>query len=124
MPSWLSLAVVLALTGCGAMRSYDRELHGTLDYALKGNVDGAIRNLDSNNRLADRDLLYQLELGMLQRLGNRYEESQKAWMAANIRVQVRDSYAERANRVRSGSSYLLNDKLRTYEGHDYEKVML
>jgi hypothetical protein len=131
MPSWLSLrellagvSVVLTLTGCGAMRSYDRELHGTLDYALKGNVDGAIRNLESNNRLPDKDLLYQLELGMLQRLGNRYEESQKAWMAANTRIQIRDSYAETANLVRSGSSYLLNDKLRSYEGHDYEKVML
>lgn len=131
MPSWLSLrallagfSVVLTLSGCGAMRSYDRELHGTLDYALKGNVDGAIRNLESNNRLPDKDLLYHLELGMLQRLGNRYQESQKAWMAANTRIQVRDSYAETANLVRSGSSYLLNDKLRTYEGHDYEKVML
>jgi uncharacterized protein len=123
MPSWLSLAVVLTLTGCGAMRSYDRELHGTLDYAERGNLDAAIRTLESNNRRPDKDLLYHLELGMLQRLGNRYQESQKAWMAANIRMQG-DSHAETTNLVRSGSSYLLNDKMRSYEGHDYEKVML
>jgi hypothetical protein len=131
MPSWSSLrallpafALALCLAGCAAFRSYDTELHGTLNYALNGNVDGAIRALEANNRLPDKDLLYHLELGMLQRLGNRYRESQKAWMAANTRIQVRDPLAETANRVRGASSYLLNDKLRSYEGHDYEKVML
>lgn len=132
MPSWspslraLVPAVVLALglTGCAAFRSYDRELTGTLNYAFSGNVDGAIKTLDSNNAVNDRDLLYYLELGMLQRLGNRYPESQKTWMAANSRIQLRDPLAAAASLVRSGSSYLLSDKLRTYEGYDYEKVML
>ena len=132
MPSWSSLlrallpafALALGLGGCAAFRSYDAELHGTLGYAMSGNVDGAIKTLESNNLLPDRDLLYHLELGMLQRLGNRYRESQKAWMAANARIQVRDPLAEVASLVRGGSSYLINDKLRSYEGYDYEKVML
>jgi uncharacterized protein len=122
----LSPAFVLALClmGCAAVRSYDRELQSTLDYAWNGNVDAAIRTLESNNRLPDKDLLYYLELGMLERLGERYLESQKAWMAANARVQVHDSLADAASLLRDGSSYLINDKLRSYEGHDYEKVML
>ena len=131
MPSGSSLrallpafALALCLTGCASVRSYDRELHTTLDFALSGNVDGAIRTLESNNRLPDKDLLYHLELGMLQRLGNRYQESQKAWMAANTRIQVRDPLAQAASLVRGASSYLINDKLRSYVGHDYEKVML
>src|SRR5688572_26844341 len=119
-----AFALALCLTGCAAFRSYDAELHGTLNYALNGNVDGAIRTLESHNRLPDKDLLYHLELGMLQRLGNRYQESQKAWMAANARIEIRDEFAEAANLVRGASSYLINDKLRSYEGHDYEKVML
>src|SRR6476661_4763237 len=119
-----ALVLVLGLTGCAAFRSYDRELTGTLNYALAGNVDGAIKTLDSNNAINDRDLLYYLELGMLQRLGNRYPDSQKTWMAANARIQVRDPLAEAASLVRSSSSYLLSDKLRTYDGYDYEKVML
>jgi len=121
-----AFALVLCLTGCAAVRSYDRELHTTLVQASSGNVDGAIRTLESNNRLPDKDLLYFLELGMLQRLGNHYEESQKAWMAANTRVQVRDQtvLADTANLLRGASTYLINDKLRAYEGHDYEKVML
>ena len=132
MPSWSpplralvpALVLALGLTGCAAFRSYDRELTGTLNYAMAGNVDGAIKTLDSNNAVNDRDLLYYLELGMLQRLGNRYPESQKTWTAANTRMQAEDSLNQVSSLVRSGSSYLLNDKLRTYEGYDYEKVML
>ena len=128
MPSlralWSAFVLALCLTGCAAVRSYDRELQRTLDYAQAGNVEAAIRTLESNNRLPDKDLLYYLELGMLERLGERYGESQKAWMAANARVQVRDSLADAASLLREGSSYLINDKLRSYEGHDYEKVML
>jgi hypothetical protein len=131
MPSWSpplralpAVVLVLSLTGCAAFRNYDQELTGTLNYALSGNVDGAIKTLDSNNPVNDRDLLYYLELGMLQRLGNRYPESQKTWTAANTRIQLRDPLAEAASLVRSGSSYLLSDKLRTYDGYDYEKAML
>ncbi|HJY76787.1 MAG TPA: hypothetical protein VKE95_09150, partial [Burkholderiales bacterium] len=62
MPFWspslraLVPAAVLALslTGCAAFRSYDRELTGTINYALAGNVDGAIKTLDSNNPVNDR----------------------------------------------------------------------
>jgi len=131
MPSWpssvralLALVLALGLAGCAAFRSYDRELQGTLDYARNGNVDGAIKTLDSNNPISDRDLLYYLELGMLQRLGNRYPESQNTWLAANTRMQIHDPLIEVANLVRGGSSYFLSDKLRTYDGYDYEKVML
>jgi len=132
MPSWPpslralvpALVLALGLTGCAAFRSYDRELTGTLNYAMAGNVDGAIKTLDSNNASNDRDLLYYLELGMLQRLGNRYPDSQKTWTAANMRMQAEDSLGQVSNLVRGGSSYLLSDKLRTYEGYDYEKVML
>ena len=132
MPSWprslralvSALVLALGLTGCAAFRSYDRELTGTLNYAMAGNVDGAIKTLDSNNASNDRDLLYYLELGMLQRLGNRYPDSQKTWTAANMRMQAEDSLSQVSNLVRGGSSYLLSDKLRTYEGYDYEKVML
>jgi hypothetical protein len=130
MPSWLSslpaLGLALCLSGCATFRSYDAELYKTLDQASSGNLDGAIRILESNNRLPDKDLLYYLELGMLQRLGNRYQESQKSWMAANARVQMLEHavLADASNLVRGASSYLINDKLRRYEGHDYERVML
>src|SRR3979409_683379 len=121
MPSWPSLlpalGLALCLSGCAAVRSYDSELYKTLDQASSGNLDGAIRVLEANNRLPDKDLLYYLELGMLQRLGSRYQESQKSWMAASARMQLEQQavLAGAANLLRGASSYLVNDKLRRYE---------
>jgi hypothetical protein len=123
VPLW---GVVLLLSGCAAVRSYDAELYVTLDRASSGAIDDAIRLLESNNRQRDKDLLYHLELGMLQRLGGRYEESQKAWKSAAARIQAESAggLAEVSSFVRGVSSYVISDKLRTYPGHDYEKVML
>jgi hypothetical protein len=118
--------VVLLLSGCAAVRNYDAELYVTLERASTGAVDDAIRLLESNNRQPDKDLLYYLELGMLQRLGGRYEESQKAWKAASARIEAANAggLAQVSAVTRGSSSYVINDKLRVYPGHDYEKVML
>jgi len=116
--------LVLLLSGCAAFRSYDAELYTTLERASIGSVDEAIRLLDANNRRSDKDVLYYLELGMLQRLAGRYEESQKAWTLANARLQIAPAGLPGEGFVRGLSSYVISDKLRAYPGYDYEKVML
>jgi hypothetical protein len=119
-----ALAFALALTGCAGLRSYDQELHATVDSAASGNIDAAIKTLDAANT-GPKDLLYYLELGMLQRLGHRYGESQKTWQAAVERVQPGDLPQDDALALlRNASSYVVNDTLRPYPGYDYEKVML
>lgn len=121
-----ALGLALCLSGCATFRSYDTELYKTLDQASSGNVDSAIAMLESNNSGPGKDLLYYLELGMLQRLADRYPESQKSWMAANAHVQAWEQTArtDPAKLLSGAASFLVNDKLRPYEGHDYEKVML
>ena len=121
-----ALGLALCLSGCATFRSYDAELYRTLDQASAGNVDKAIDILESNNRSPDKDLLYYLELGMLQRLADRYPESQKSWRSANERVQIWEQTArlDPSKLLPGAASYLINDRLRPYEGHDYEKVML
>src|SRR5436309_15316473 len=86
MASWRWIAVLL-VAGCAAVRSYDFELSGTLNEAAAGDVDGAIKRLQANNARADKDLLYYFQLGMLERLPYRYDESQKAWAAAQQRIE-------------------------------------
>ena len=127
MPYWVyNVVLVLVLGGCASFRSYDKELYQTLDRASSGNVEGAIQLLESNNKSADKDLLYYLELGMLQRLGKRYDESQKTWSVANARIEAAGAggLVEISNFMRGASSYVIGDKLRAYGGYDYEKVML
>lgn len=114
------------LSGCATFRSYDSELTSTINLAAAGNVDGAIKRLERNNRLGTKDLLYYLELGELHRLNHRYDESQKAWMTADAHVQAweKTALANPEKLLGAVTSVVLNDKTIPYEGHDYEKVML
>ena len=125
--SWGSaLLLTVVLSGCATMRSYEGALGATLQQASVGNVDGAIRQLESSSRATPKDVLYYSELGMLQRLGRRYEESDKAWLAAQALIEGRERSALAASKdaLLAASSYLISDRMRTYEMHDYEKVML
>ena len=114
------------LSGCATFRGYDSELTSTINLAAAGNVDSAIKQLERNNKRRTKDLLYYLELGELQRLNHRYDESQKAWLTADARVQAweKTALANPEKLLGRVSSVLLNDKATPYEGHDYEKVML
>jgi hypothetical protein len=121
-----ALLLASLLTGCATFRSYNTELNQTLSIAASGRLDAAIKTLEKNNRKDDKDLLYYLEMGELQRLHTAYARSQTAWRTADFQVQAWED-AARADPARvSGAvlSYLVNDKVRPYEGHDYEKVML
>ena len=114
------------LSGCATFRSYDSELTSTISLAASGNVDGAIKRLNGNNRLGSKDLLYYLEFGELQRLKTNYGESEKAWIAADVQVQSWEkAVAYNPEKLLGGvGSVVLNDKSLPYDGHDYEKVML
>ncbi|HVY04441.1 MAG TPA: hypothetical protein VHB46_00565 [Burkholderiales bacterium] len=121
-----AIACLIGLSGCATFRSYDSELTKTIGLAAAGNVDGAIKNLDGNNKLGSKDLLYYMEMGELQRLKYRYDESEKAWLAADEHVQAWEKTAAyNPEKLLGGvGSVLLNDKSTPYEGHDYEKVMV
>jgi uncharacterized protein len=121
-----ALLLIATLCGCATFRSYDAEMNHTIGLAASGNVDGAINLLERTNRLGRKDLLYYFELGELERLRNRYDESRKAWVEADARVQAWESTVATNPEKLIGNvaSVLINDKARPYEGHDYEKVML
>jgi hypothetical protein len=121
-----ALLLIPTLCGCATFRSYDAEMNHTIGLAASGNVDGAIKLLERTNKLGRKDLLYYFELGELERLRNRYDESRKAWMEADARVQAWESTVATNPEKLIGNvaSVLINDKARPYEGHDYEKVML
>lgn len=121
-----ALLVALTLCGCATFRNYNAEMNHTISLAAGGNVEGAINLLERTNRRSKKDLLYYFELGELERLRNRYDESRKAWMEADARVRAWESTAAANPDKLMGSvtSVLINEKARPYLGHDYEKVML
>lgn len=119
----LLLVLALALTGCASFRSYDSELSGPLSQAQSGNLDGAVEALGKRK---DGDLLYHLELGELLRQKRDLPASETAWFKADKQVLAWEQRArtDPSRVLTSASRLVINDKVRAYEGQDYEKVML
>ncbi|WP_296260854.1 MULTISPECIES: COG3014 family protein [unclassified Pseudomonas] len=122
----LMLIVAAQLTGCAAFRSYDTELQQTNLQLTSGNVDGALTLLEKHNIDDDKDLLYYFEKGELLRSKGDLAGSQAAWRHADQSVIAwEDAVKLDSDRyLAQFGSYLVNDKVRRYEGYDYEKVLL
>ena len=125
----LTVVVILAalqLTGCAVFRSYDSELQETNQQLTAGNVDAALKLLESNNKGESKDLLYYFEKGELLRSKGDLQGSQQAWRAADgVVLGWEESVKLDTEKYLSQfGSFLVNDKVRRYEGYDYEKVML
>ncbi|MCK9797494.1 hypothetical protein M1B34_07015 [Pseudomonas sp. MAFF 302030] len=122
----LALSAVTLLAGCSAFRSYDNELQETNQQLSAGHVDAALVLLEKNNTGEDKDLLYYFEKGELLRAKGDLNGSQAAWQHADQVVgNWEDSVKLDTDKyLAQFGSFLVNDKVRRYEGYDYEKVML
>ncbi|MFJ4197368.1 COG3014 family protein [Pseudomonas sp. NPDC089534] len=125
-PTLLALSAVTLLSGCSAFRNYDSELAQTNQQLATGNIDAALTLLEKNNTGPDKDLLYYFEKGELLRAKGDLSGSQGAWTAADQVVgKWEDSVKLDTDKyLAQFGSFLVNDKVRRYEGYDYEKVML
>lgn len=122
----LALCATLPLAGCSALRSYESELTQTSQHLSAGDVNAALTLLEKNNKSADKDLLYFLEKGELLRAGGDIPGSQAAWQRADRTILEWEDAIKADPRQHLGAvgSLLINDKVRRYQGYDYEKVML
>ena len=121
-----ALSAATLLAGCSAFRSYDSELQETNQQLGAGRVDAALALLEKNNQSEDKDLLYYFEKGELLRAKGDLNGSQTAWRHADQVVgNWEDSVKLDTDKyLAQFGSFLVNDKVRRYEGYDYEKVML
>jgi hypothetical protein len=127
----LLLPVLVAsalLTGCpgSATRSYDKEMGNTMTLLKEGNLSEALSQVESNNTSSDKDILYFFEKGELLRLGSDYEPSRDTWLKADEIIQTwEDEYRANPTKVIGDiGALLVNDRVRRYDGQDYEKVFL
>ena len=122
----LFLGVTLLLSGCAAERHYDAELNTASEHWQAGKIDTALALMEVYNPWTEKDLLYYLETGELQRAKGDLIASQLAWRRADRKVFVREESVklDTGRYIGVFGSYLYNDKVRRYDGYDYEKVML
>ncbi|SBT03771.1 conserved exported hypothetical protein [Candidatus Accumulibacter aalborgensis] len=147
--SLLALVPVAILSGCAGnpMRSYDSELKATVTLVKTGQLQQALDGIEKNNTsmfaskkdektaaggkhangtLDNKDILYFLEKGEILNLQNNYVEGRDTWLQADEYVRTwEDEYKTNPSKLLGDvGSYLVSDRVRRYDGQDYEKVSL
>ncbi len=123
-----AIAVVLVLSGCAAMKSHD-DLAGQMQTAQKaGGITAALKALEASatSETEKSALLYNMERGELLRLDRKYEDSTQAFLLADSKVREWEE-AAKTNPERLLSTLgaaTISERLKVYEGQDYEKVWL
>lgn len=119
------MATVLSLHGCATFRSYNSETATLVSSVSQGQIDQALSQHEANAG-SDKDLLYFMEKGELQRLKKLYPETIATWTQADQLIAQWENEAKITGSNIGGAvgSAVVNDKLRRYDGEDYEKVML
>jgi hypothetical protein len=125
----LLLTAITQLAGCAAYRNYDLELEQTTEQLKQGNVAGSLALIEAHNPDEQKDLLYYFEKGAVLSAGGELPQSQAAWRSAEQMVVERQDTIETTDDkllAAMGNHWgsIINDKLRRYDGYDYEKVML
>lgn len=124
----LPATAVLILTACAGVPTHDSKLSSSLAATTRGDIDEAINTLDAQIAAsADKnDLLLNLEKGELLRIDTRYKESLAALEIADRKVMLWEETAKTApdQLLNQVGAIFMGDSSRTYEGQDYEKVML
>lgn len=123
----LVLAVVL-LSGCANMQSHDKLATQVQNAQVAGGPAAALKELEASATTEDarKALLFNLERGELLRQNRQYKESTTAWLQADARVNEWEALAKTdPSKLFSlvGAS-LISERLKPYEGQDYEKVWL
>lgn len=122
------LGWVVVLAGCASLESYDKKVSGVQAASEFESLDSAIAKLDATATSPEskKDLLYNMERGELLRMNGQYAQSTNAFIRADEVVSAwEDTAKSRPEKILGlvGAS-LISERLKTYEGQDYEKVML
>ena len=122
------LTLSAALTGCASMQSHDKLASDVQSAGRTGGVSAALAQLEASAKSEDDKtaLLYNLERGELLRMDRRYEDSTNAFLLADIKVKEWEETAKTNPTKLMGTvgAALISERLKNYEGQDYEKVWL
>ncbi|MES2911376.1 MAG: hypothetical protein V4718_08320 [Pseudomonadota bacterium] len=122
------LSAALVLSGCASMKSHD-ELSGQMQKAQQtGGIPAALKTLEASATSEDEKtaLLYNLERGELLRLDHKYNDSTQAFLLADTKVKEWEEATKTDPKklLSTLGAAAISERLKLYEGQDYEKVWL
>lgn len=122
---WVAL---LLLSGCASMQSHDKLATQVQTAQRAGGPAAALKELEASaTNDSDRAaLLYNLERGELLRQNRQYKDSTASWMVADTKVNEWEATAKTdpSRLLTLAGASLISERLKPYEGQDYEKVWL
>ena len=125
---WGALVLGIALTGCANMQSHDKLATEMQSAGQTNGIPAALARLEASATTADEKaaLLYNMERGELLRMDRRYEDSTGAFLQADTKVKEWEETAKTNPSKLMGTvgAALISERLKVYEGQDYEKVWL
>ena len=125
---FLTLICVATLSGCANLQSHDSRIAKVQASSDSGDPISALQQLESSAKTEDakKELLFNLERGELLRMARHYADSTSAYMLADEQVKAWEETAKFSPGKLLGNlgATLISERLKTYEGQDYEKVML
>ena len=123
-----ALALSAALTGCATMQSHDKLATDMQTAGRSGGIPAALASLESTAKTEEEKtaLLFNMERGELLRMDRRYPDSTNAFLLADNKVKEWEETAKTNPSKLMGTvgAALISERLKNYEGQDYEKVWL
>ncbi|MFO1225371.1 COG3014 family protein [Roseateles sp.] len=124
-----ALVIVALLTGCAATQSHDKHAESVQQAARSGGGFAAALAQHEASATSDdqkKALLYNLERGELLALNRRYADSIEALALADVKVKEWEEAAKTSPDKLLGTlgAATISERLKPYEGQDYEKVFL
>ncbi len=122
------LALVLAMSGCATLKSHDDLTNQVQSAQRSGGLASALATLEASATTEEEKtaLLYNLERGELLRLNQAYDASTHAFMLADNKVKEWEEAAKTNPQklLATVGAATISERLKVYEGQDYEKVWL
>ena len=123
-----ALALSAALPGCATMQSHDKLATDMQTAGRSGGIPAALASLESTAKTEEEKtaLLFNMERGELLRMDRRYPDSTNAFLLADNKVKEWEETAKTNPSKLMGTvgAALISERLKNYEGQDYEKVWL
>lgn len=123
-----AMVVAVMATGCANMASHDALASKMEASSRAGGPQAALRELEASATSEDQRtaLLYNLERGELLRMSKKYDDSTNAFLLADNRVKEWEEATKTSPQKLMGyaGAALISERLKNYEGQDYEKVWL
>jgi hypothetical protein len=124
-----ALVIVVLLSGCAATQSHDKHAENVQQAARSGGGFAAALAQHEASATSDdqkKALLYNLERGELLALNRRYADSIEALTLADVKVKEWEEAAKTSPDKLLGTlgAATISERLKPYEGQDYEKVFL